>query len=404
MASRLGMPDLRGQAPLLIGLGIDAFGSGCAGPLMLLFYVRVAEIELSTAGVMLSLATAFSIVIPAAVGHIVDRVGPRAIVVGSQIAQGIAFLGLLFARSLPLLFLCALVAVAGARAFWSSIFSLLADVGEVRDRDRWYGLAGMMQAAGAGLGGLAAGALLAIGGDTPFLVAMGFNAITYAIAAVLLTRVRLRRHQAADADEKAEPVKLRKDLPFVGLTVANTVLALCSMMIGFGLPLYVAEALPAPEWIVGVLLAGVSVVLATGQTLVVRLSEPYRRTRVLVLGALLWSVWGVLMAGLFHLPTVLVVPMLILGTLVFAAADLLHAATSNALAAAAAPDSARGRYLSYWQYSWTFGGVIAPAYFAWLFDARPDLPWLVLAVLAVLASAAVFRLESRLPVQAVSRR
>lgn len=403
MSGKLGLPDIRGQAPLLIGLGIDSFGTGCAGPLLLLFYVRVADLELGTAGLLLTLATAFSIVIPAVVGHIVDRVGPRAIVVGSQLAQGAAFLGLLFARSVPLLFGCALVAAAGSRAFWSSIFSLLADVGEVRDRDRWYGLAGMMQAAGAGLGGLTAGALLAIGGDTPFLVALGFNAVTFGLASVLLTRVRLRRHEAPAPAEDATPVKLRKDLPFVSLTVANTVLALCSMMIGFGLPVYVVDALPAPEWIVGVLLAGVSVVLATGQTLVVRLSEPYRRTRVLVLGALLWSAWGLLMAGLFHLPAALVVSLLILGTLVFAAADLLHAATSNALAAAASPLSVRGRYLSYWQYSWTIGNVIAPAYFAWLFDARPDLPWLITAALALLAALAVLRLEPHLPAQAVRR-
>lgn len=403
-ATSFGLPNVRGRSPLLFGLAIDSFGGGCAGPLLLLFFVRVAEIPLGTAGLMLTVATMFSIAAPAAVGVVIDRVGPRNLVIGAQFAQGLAFVGFFFGRSLWLLFLCALVTTTGQRVFWSAIFSLLSDISDPGDRDRWFGLAGMMQAGGFGLGALTAGILLSIGGDGPFLVAMAVNAVTFFVAGFLLMRLHASHEAraAAAADSGPAPL-LRKDKAFLVLIGANTVLALCTMLMGVALPVYVSEALPAPKWIVGVLLAAVSVVLATGQTLVVRHTERRRRTKVLVLAGVLWAVWGLLMAGLLHVPTELVVPGLILATVVFAAADVLHAATGNALAAAVAPSNGHGKYLSYWQYSFTFASVLVPAFFAQLFEVQHEFPWLAISVLAFLAAATIVGLERVLPNAAVRR-
>ena len=395
-ATSLGLPNVRGRVPLLAGLAIDSFGGGCAGPLLLLFFVRVVDIPLGTAGVLLTVATLFSIAAPAAVAVVIDKVGPRNLVVIAQFAQGLAFTGFFFGRSVWLVFLCALLTTSGQRVFWSAIFSLLADVADKGDRDRWFGLGGMMQAAGFGLGALAAGALLAIGGDAPFLIAMAVNAVTFYLAGFLLLRLNPAHHKRAVQDTGPAPL-LRKDKAFLVLIGANTLLALCTMLLGVGLPVYVAEALPAPKWLIGVLLATVSVVLATGQTLVVRHTEKRRRTNVIIVAGLAWAVWGVLMASLLHVPTALVVPGLILATAVFAFADVLHAATGNALAAAVAPVVGNGKYLSYWQYSFTFASILCPAFFAQLFEVQHELPWLGITALALIAAATILILDRVFP-------
>jgi len=395
-ATSLGLPNVRGRVPLLAGLAIDSFGGGCAGPLLLLFFVRVVDIPLGTAGVLLTVATLFSIAAPAAVAVVIDKVGPRNLVVIAQFAQGLAFTGFFFGRSVWLVFLCALLTTSGQRVFWSAIFSLLADVADKGDRDRWFGLGGMMQAAGFGLGALAAGALLAIGGDAPFLIAMAVNAVTFYLAGFLLLRLNPAHHKRAVQDTGPAPL-LRKDKAFLVLIGANTLLALCTMLLGVGLPVYVAEALPAPKWLIGVLLATVSVVLATGQTLVVRHTEKRRRTNVIIVAGLAWAVWGVLMASLLHVPTALVVPGLILATAVFAFADVLHAATGNALAAAVAPVVGNGKYLSYWQYSFTFASILVPAFFAQLFEMQHELPWLGISLLALIAAATILILDRVFP-------
>lgn len=284
-----------------------------------------------------------------------------------------------------MLFLGALVAVVGQRMFWSSVFSLLADVAGPGERDRWFGLGGMLQGAGFGLGSLTAGILLAIGGDGPLIVAVAVDVVSFAIAALLLGRLRVGHETTTQ--EPGDRVRLRDDPRFLALIAVNGVLALCTMMLGTGLPVYVVEALPAPGWIVGVLLAGVSVVLAGGQTTVVRLTDGRRRTRVLTAVALTWTAWALLMAFAWHVPGRLVVPLLVLATIVFVAADVTHAVIANTLAAAVAPERGRGKYLSYWQYSFTIAQILVPAFFAQLFEVRPDMPWLALAVLAALAAA-----------------
>ncbi|MEV6288775.1 MFS transporter [Kribbella sp. NPDC051770] len=389
--------------PLLVGLAVDSFGGGCAGPLLLLFFVRVADIPLGTAGVLLTVATLFSVAAPAAVGLVIDRVGPRNLVTLAQFAQGLAFVGFFFGRSMWLLFLCALLTTTGQRVFWSSIFSLLADVSDDGDRDRWFGLGGMMQAGGFGLGALAAGALLTLSGDLPFLLAIGLNAVTFFVAGVLM--LMIHPDHTARAVEDSGPVPLlRHDRPFLVLIGANTVLALCTMLMGVGLPVYVSEALPAPKWLVGVLLAAVSVVLATGQTLVVRHTEKRRKMNVMVLVGLIWMVWGLLMAGLLHVPAALVVPGLVLATAFFAAGDVLHAATGNALAAAVAPERGQGKYLSYWQYSFTFASVLVPVFFAQLFVVGHAVPWLAISGLALAAAITLVVLDRALPDATTQRR
>jgi len=392
----LGLPNTRGRIPLLAGLAIDSFGGGCAGPLLLLYFVRVADIPLGAAGTLLTAATLFSIAAPALVGVVSDQMGSHSLVVGAQFAQGLAFTGFLFGRSLWLLFPCALVAAFGQRVFWSSIFKLLSDVADDGDRDRWFGLGGMMQSAGWGLGALAAGGLLTARGDTPFLIAMALNAMTFFVAGLLLLRLHPSHHRGAANDTGPAPL-LRRDKQFLVLIGANTLLALCALLMDVGLPVYVAEALAVPKWWVGVLLAAVCVVLMTAQTLVVRHTEKRRRVNVLIVAGMTWALWGALMASLLHIPTALVVPGLALATVVFASADVLHAATSNALAAALAPVVGHGKYLSYWQYSFTFASVLAPGFFAQLFEIHEELPWLAVSALALLAVITIFILDRSIP-------
>jgi MFS family permease len=395
-ATSLGLPNVRGRVPLLAGLAIDSFGGGCAGQLLLLFLNKVAGIQLDTAGLMLTIATLFSIAAPAAVGVVIDRVGPRNIVVAAQFAQGLAFTGFFFGRSIWVLFLCSLVMTTGQRVFWSAIFSLLADVADEGERDKWFGLGGMMQAGGLTLGALVAGWLLAIGGDAPFLVAMAVNAVTFYVAGLLLLRLHPSHHDRTNQDSGPAPL-LRKDKTFLVLIGANTLLALCTMMLGVGVPVYVTEALTVPKWLVGVLIAATSVVLATGQTLVVRHTERRRRTNVMVVAGITYAVWAVLMALQIHIAAGWVVPVLVLATACYAFADVLHAATNNALSAAVSPVVGRGKYLSYWQYSFTFSSVLAPAFFAQLFEVHHELPWLALAVLALVASLTIYVLARVAP-------
>ena len=101
------------------------------------------------------------------------------------------------------------------------------------------------------------------------------------------------------------------------------------------------------------------------------------------------------------MPPPWLVAYLLLITLAYTAAELLHAPTSSSLAAAASPPGARGRYLSAFQFSFAVANVVAPTLFAQLFSIEPAAPWLATAGLAALAALTMVWLERRLPADAV---
>jgi hypothetical protein len=85
----------------------------------------------------------------------------------------------------------------------------------------------------------------------------------------------------------------------------------------------------------------------------------------------------------------------------FSAAELIHAPVSNALAAEAAPEQARGSYLAALQYGFTIATVVVPAAFAVLFELGPAVPWIVVAAVAAAGTVIMPTLRSRLPASAV---
>lgn len=111
----------------------------------------------------------------------------------------------------------------------------------------------------------------------------------------------------------------------------------------------------------------------------------------------LWTVWSVVSALAVRLPSVNLAPYLIVVVMGYTTAELIHNATSNVLATEAAPGASRGRYLAVFQYSLTFATIIAPA----RFSQNRSLPWLVMGILAVLATLEMPIVARRLPTEAV---
>lgn len=405
---RFGLPSLRGQPgarSFFAAMAVDSIGVGLYIPVSLLYFTKVAGIPLSTVGWCLSVAGLLTLPMPLVVGRLADRYGAKLVVVAGTAMQGIAFGGYLFVDGAVSLFVFALCAMVGMRLYWSSVFTLVADLAPTAERDRWYALGSASRNIGLGFGSLVAAALLAIGGTAVYQFVVGANCVTCLLAAALVAvRVPNRRHQltAAEAETTAPAATPLRDLPFMALTVLNTVAAICVTMLGTGLPVYVDSGLHAPGWVVGALSAVNITLLALAQTTVIQRVRHVRRSRVIVIAALLWAIWGGLMAAAFVLPAGwVVVVFLFVVTLAYCGAELLHGPTSSALAAEASPPAARGRYLSIFQLSFAIANVVAPSFFAQTFELHPTAPWLLLCVLCVISMVGMLVLERRLPRNAV---
>lgn len=75
---------------------------------------------------------------------------------------------------------------AGQQLFYSSLFTLIADVAGDGPKDRPFTVAAMVRSACFGLGGLAAAGLLSLAGAAAYRIAVAVDAGSFAVCALLL--------------------------------------------------------------------------------------------------------------------------------------------------------------------------------------------------------------------------
>lgn len=376
---------------LLIALGVDNFGSGLFLPLTLVYATREVGLPLAVAGVTVTAGTVVGLLVPPVAGRYVDRVGPRPVVIASQVVQALGALAFLVADGVVTVAIAVCLLAAGQQMFYSSLFALIADVVGDRPKDHPFAVVGMVRSACFGLGALAAGALLALG---ELRVAAAINAVSFVACAVLLaSRVR-----APHTATTRTPGRISRR--FLGIIVVTGLVALGLDFFLVGLPVYVLD-LGSPVWLPGVILALHTAVTSTCGTLAVRVTRNLPRTSTLAHAGVLLAVWCALCLVAGALPAGWRPAWLLATSLVLAAGGVLFGARVNALAVAMAPAESRGRHLAAFQYAFTVPVVLAPAVVA-LFAAGVWVPWLVVAACA-LAGAGAFRwLGARLPADALS--
>jgi MFS family permease len=388
----------RNQVVLLVALGIDNLGSGLFLPLAVLYGIRVVGLPVSVAGTVITIGTTVGILAPPVAGRLVDRIGPRLVVIASQIIQAAGAATYLVATNVSFVLVAALLLAAGQQTFYSSLFVLIADTARSGPKDRSFAIVGMVRGACFGLGGLAAAGVLTGAGRVGYRIAVAGDGVSFVVAALLL--ILLLRLPPVVHHTQTAAVGVLRNRPFVALILITGMFALAVDFFLVGLPVYVIEALHGPPWLPGTMLALLTIVGSLAGTVMVRMTRRLWRTTAMSYGAGLYFLWC-----LASLVAVVVPvgwrPAYLLATIVpFAAANLIGA-RGNALAEAAAPRAIRGRYLAAFQYSFTAAGVVAPGVVA-LFSIGVWLPWVIVATAAAIAAGTLPYLARHLPHHAVT--
>ncbi len=391
-----------------MALAVDAVGTGLYLPLSMVYFLSVTDLSEAGVGLLLTAAVACSLLLPILVGRIVDRIGPRPVVITGLLLQAAGFSLYLGVAGPVSLFLAALVEAVGLRVYWSSVFALIADQADGEARDQWFARAGMIRAAGTGAGTVLAGVLLALASQQAYRGMVLADAISFVVAALAVGLfVRGARRPAGTPDGQSwDGVRqLLRNRPYLGLIGVNVLFNICTVFLAVAMPVYVSRGLHAPGWVVGVLLTITTVVVATCTAEVTRRSRQFTsRGGAMVWGGWLWAAWCAAAALAVLLPQgPLLVGYLALVMLLWAAAEMLHGPASNALSAEAAPKGVRGTYLAAFQYSFATADMVTPGLFGVLYDVNRVLPWAAVGCLALTASMAIRPLERRLSSGAASQ-
>lgn len=376
----------------------DTVGSGLFMPLTLLYFVAMTDLSLVQIGSAVSLSALLTMPGAFVIGSLVDRFGPRRMMLAGNLVQAVGMIAYLWADSLLAVALWTALLNVGRQSFWGSFGNVVTAISAPGERELWFGFLQAVRNLGYSIGGVLAGIALQIGTDLAYQTVVVVNAVTFVVAFALLLDVPDHRAVTPeDAPVEGWAVVLR-DRAYLRLVLGQLGFVAGMMVLNFALPVYVAETIDLPGWVVGAIFTLNTVMVGLGQGLVVRRMTGQLRHRMMGLAQVGFVVSYVMFVAAGWLPVWLAVALMLLGAAVYTLGELVGGPVLSATAAEAAPEHLRGRYLGLFQLSWGIGGAITPVAFTWLLDRGPTTIWWALTLVAIISATYLQRLPRTLPV------
>ncbi|WP_201931177.1 MFS transporter [Nocardioides donggukensis] len=398
MLSRLGFPSVGEHRRFVTAIGVDAIGSGVFMPVTLLYFLVATPMGLVEIGAAISIASLVSIPVGPLVGSVVDRVGSTRVLQVANLLQGAGFVAYLFVDGFTGVLVATVAVSAGRTAFWGSFGATVAIISPPGERELWFGFLGALRNVGFALGGLLAGLAITVGSPEAYAAVVVLNAVSYALAFWLMLSVPNRvPARLAPVEEPGSWLSVLRDGPYRILVLTQASFSLSMMALNFAMPVYITTTLGLPGWVAGALFTVNTVLVGFGQGLVVRSLTGTVRRQVLLWANVAFAASYLVLYGASAASLAVGVVVVLGAGAVYTLGELLGGPVLSALAAEAAPEHLRGRYLSYHQLAWTVTGAIAPVGFAWLLVQGPAATWLGLVGLTAVGAALTVRLGARMP-------
>ena len=403
MLSRLGFPPVGRHRRFVGAMGIDALGSGVWAPVTMLYFLAVTPLSLTRIGVALSLAAALTLPLALLAGQVVDRVGPKQMMLAGNLLQAVGFAAYPLAHDPLGVFLVVLVSATGRTAFWGSFAPLVVAITEPGEREQWFGFVGALRNAGFAVGGLLAGLAVSIGTGAVYQAVVLLNAVSYVAALALLAGVRTVSPPPAHTLPGGWGVVLR-DRGYRWLVAANLPYALGGMVLTYAVPVYLVRMLLLPGWLSGGVFVLNTVLVGLGQGLVVRRMTGHVRARIVALSLLLIAGSSVLLylasPATRHVSEAAALVVVLAATVVFTFGEMAGGPVLATLASEAPPVHLRGRFQAVYQFSWNAASTLAPGLFGWLLSRGALATWGVATLLAVAGAGCTVPLSRRMPLAA----
>jgi MFS family permease len=379
---------------------LDAAGTGLLLPLTVLFFVIHVGLPAHLVGLAMSIGGVLSMALAPFGGHLVDRFGAKRSLLCAWLLGCVAVCCYLAVRSWP-----EIIIVITALGFAGSVSStarstLIASIIDRSAISRVMAVQRSFRNIGYGLGGLMATAALALG-SAGFVVAVGVDAASFVLAAVLVSGMVVPETIRAMADETSD-VTIRTvltDRRYMAVTALDALTAFHQVALQVALPLWVVLYTHAPRALVGLLFTLNTVVVVLAQ---VRVSSDVRgladAARTYVRGALSMIGAGAAFLASHYVGEGPSIALLVVGAVLMTGAEVYCSAADWVMSFGLADDNHRGKYFSVYSMGDSFGDAVGPSVTTSLTSIGAVPVWPVIAAIVAcgsLASAAIARQAAR---------
>lgn len=340
-----------------LGNALAAFGNGFTVPFLFVYVARVRELGDGTAGAVLAAFAAAALLVLPFTGRVIDRNGPMVMVVVGAVSAALGALGFGLSTGAAAVLVASAVMGAGIAVLQPALATMIVWCSTPGSRSRAFATQFFLNNLGLGVGGLLGGMLVDEHDPASFTLLFVIEATMFLVLLAVLVTVRMSRPAAMAAEGGAEAGGARgsgwgvllRDRSMVLLCVLGFVIFFgCYGQFESGLSAYAVEVTRISTSTLGIALAANTAMIVLAQFVVLRLVERRRRSRVVALVGLIWTVaWLAAGASGFVHGAQAVATALLIGTYaLFGIGETMLSPTVAPLVADLAPARLVGQYNS----------------------------------------------------------
>lgn len=365
------MGELRDSTPqvkrFLAGALFNSLGSGLTLPILIVYLNQVRGFSLIAASLILSWMAITGLAFSPISGHLVDKFGPRRIMLIAILIEALATVSWVFVNSITDALLVGALSSLGHAAIWPTQTTMMARMVNKEFRAKFFGLQFMMLNLGLGLGGIFSSLIVSVDDPASFTRLYVLDAMTYLIFFGFIYTLRgigdqIEKTQA-EIDNDGGYRQVLADHIFMRLAVAKLLLVTFGYAsLDAGLPtlltLYGDLSVKAlgPIWAVN------TGVIVLGQIFVINRLDGRSRVRLMFGISLIWSVAWIIIGLSVSLDPKATFALAAIGVGIFALGEMIWSSVGPTLTNELAPEHMRGRYNSVDGLIWVFAGAIGPAF------------------------------------------
>lgn len=351
---------------MVLGICLNAIGGGMTLSLLLVYLHDMRGFTNTFGGFLLAWGAIVSIIASTPMGALVDRIGPKRVMIVGLLLNSAAAFSLAFVTThLHVILALTAINIAG-QAIWPSQSVVLTRVTPEENRSKIFGLNFMLLNLGLGLGGLIGSLIIQEGSLRSFQWMYWIDSATFLIYLGIILSLHgegLDKYEPkADELEQGTYRDLFKIKPLVLLGTGGIILFTFGYgVIQAGVPIFATQFLGlSPKWL-GLIFGVNTIAIFTLQPLVMRILERYSKYNALIAIGIIWSASWIFVGVAPALPLVASGIALCLSQLVFAIGEMVQAPVIPTLANELAPENIRGRANAFMSLQWSISGVAGPA-------------------------------------------
>ena len=380
---------------IIFGICLNAIGGGMTLSLLLVYLHDMRGFTNTFGGLLLAYGSLVSIIASSPMGALVDRIGPKKVIIGGLLLNSAAA----FSLSQVQTHFQAVIVMTGlniaGQAIWPSQSVILTRVTPERDRPKIFGFNFMLLNLGLGVGGLLSSLIIQRGDLLSFQIMYWVDACTFLL--YLLIVLTLRGEHVNKYIPKAHEPKTGsyKDLfeikPLMFLGIAGIILFTFGYgTIQAGIPVFATQFLGlSPKWL-GIIFGVNTLSIVIFQPLVMRVIDKYSKYAALIAVGLVWALSWVFVGIAPYLPLFASGIALSLSQFIFAVGEMIQAPTIPTLANELAPEHIRGRANAWMSLQWSVSGVLGPAITGLMLGADLATAWIITMFIGCFLSIPLF--------------